>query len=413
MTALRQDLEATASERRFGTGWISGVLALVLSLLGLGTVLCLSFPDLLTMQEARQLYNVGLIRLALHLVLISAFVLAIVSIVLRQNRVLGLVALACVLLATAIGGSHAQQQLHLQSDVYLGVDWFLLNLTLMGISFVPIERLLGQREQPIFRYEWREDLLYFLLSSLLVQLVTFLSLAPALTVLHHTDWTGFRAAVGSQPVLLQFLEIMFLTDLVQYWVHRGFHRVPFLWNFHAIHHSAQVLDWLASSRMHFFEMICLRATTVIPMYILGFSEPALYAYIVFVYFLSALVHSNLRLRFRYLDRFLVTPRYHHWHHGIEKEAIDVNFAVHFPVLDRIFGTYFLPADGRWPRGYGIGNHPVPKGFLRQFLYPFVGSRNSDAQAAVASVGNEVGDSNSRREPPVAADDGRDRLASPK
>jgi sterol desaturase/sphingolipid hydroxylase (fatty acid hydroxylase superfamily) len=342
------------------------------------------------MQQAHEFYNVGLIRLTLHLVLITAFLLASLSIVLRKNKVLGFVALAGVLVATALGGSHAQQRLHLQSDVYLGVDWFLLNLTLMGISFVPIERLLGQREQPIFRQEWREDLLYFLISSLLVQLVTYLSLAPALTILHHTDWAGFRRAVASQPALLQFVEIMFLTDLVQYWVHRGFHRVPFLWNFHAIHHSSQVMDWLASSRMHFFEMICLRATTVIPMYVLGFSVPALYAYLIFVYFLSAFVHSNLRLRFRYLDRFLVTPRYHHWHHGIEKEAIDVNFAVHFPLLDWIFGTYFLPADGRWPSGYGIDHRPVPKGFLKQFLYPFVGSRGDGVKPAVVRVESEGG-----------------------
>jgi sterol desaturase/sphingolipid hydroxylase (fatty acid hydroxylase superfamily) len=105
------------------------------------------------------------------------------------------------------------------------------------------------------------------------------------------------------------------------------------------------------------------------MYVLGFSEPALYAYLVFVYFLSAMVHSNLRMNFGWLDRFVVTPRFHHWHHGIESEAIDVNFAVHFPLLDRIFGTYHLPADGRWPEGYGV-NHPPPKGFLKQFAYPF-------------------------------------------
>lgn len=382
MTVLRQELEAPVPERRFGTGWISGVLALGLSVLGLGAVLCLRYPDLFTVPEARRLYNVGLIRLALHLVLIAAFLLGTVSIVLRKNRILSFTALAGVLLATALGGSHAQDRLHLQSDVYLGLDWFLLNLTLMGIVFVPIERLLGQREQPIFRFEWREDLLYFLISSLLVQVLTYLSLAPALAMLHHTDWGGFRRAVGSQPVMLQFVEIMFLTDLVQYWVHRGFHRIPFLWNFHAIHHSAQVMDWLASSRMHVVEIVCLRGCTVIPMYVLGFSEPALYAYLVFVYFLSALVHSNLRVRFWVLDRLLVTPRFHHWHHGIEKEAIDVNFAVHFPLLDRMFGTYFLPADGRWPDGYGIGNHPVPQGYLKQSLYPFLRRRDGGSNATV-------------------------------
>jgi sterol desaturase/sphingolipid hydroxylase (fatty acid hydroxylase superfamily) len=390
MTVLRQDLESAALERRFGTGWISGVLALALALIGLGTVLCLRYPSLFTVPQARELYNVALIRLALHLVLITAFLLGTVSIILRKNKVLGFVALTSVLAAAALGGSQAQARVHLELDVYLGLDWFLLNLILMGIVFVPIERLLGQREQPIFRFEWREDLFYFLTSSLLVQALAFLSLAPALTILHHTDWAGFRQAVGSQPVVLQFFEIMFLTDLVQYWVHRAFHRLPALWNFHAIHHSAQVMDWLASSRMHVVEIVCLRGFTVIPMYILGFTEPALYAYLVFVYFLSSLVHSNMRFSFGFLDRILVTPRFHHWHHGIEREAIDVNFAVHFPVIDRIFGTYHLPADGRWPEGYGIGNHPIPKGFVKQLLYPFVRSKGDNAAAVEASAEGESG-----------------------
>ena len=63
------------------------------------------------------------------------------------------------------------------------------------------------------------------------------------------------------------------------------------------------------------------------------------------------------------------PRFHHWHHGIEKEAIDVNFSIHFPLFDRLFGTHYLPKD-QWPAGYGIEGHPVPKGYWAQLLYPF-------------------------------------------
>ena len=394
MTVLRSELESPR-DRHLGSGWVSGVAALVLSLLGLGAVLCLRYPELLTVPEARELYNVGLIRLALHLGLIAAFVLGIVSIVLRKQKVLGFTALTIVLIATVLGGSRAQDRIAVDAPLYLGLDWFLLNLLFTGIIFIPIERLLGRREQEIFRYEWREDLLYFLISSLFVQALTYMSLAPALAILQHTDWAGIRAAVGSQPLVLQFIEIMFLTDLVQYWVHRAFHRVPWLWNFHAIHHSAQVMDWLASSRMHLMEIVFLRGLTVIPMYVLGFSEPALYAYLVFVFILSALVHSNVRLQFGPLERFIVTPRFHHWHHGIEQEAIDVNFAVHFPVLDRVFGTYFLPSDGRWPGGYGIANHPVAKGFLRQLAYPFrrrrIAPPSVDAQAS-GTAGQGVGES---------------------
>ena len=53
----------------------------------------------------------------------------------------------------------------------------------------------------------------------------------------------------------------------------------------------------------------------------------------------------------------------------EKEAIDVNFAIHFPWLDKLFGTYYMPPK-QWPSGYGIGGHPVPNGYWQQFLYPF-------------------------------------------
>jgi len=84
-------------------------------------------------------------------------------------------------------------------------------LLFTAIVFIPIERFLERKDQPIFRYEWREDLLYTLISSLFVQVLAFLSMAPSLAILEHTEWGGFRHWVGGQPVLLQFLEIMVLT----------------------------------------------------------------------------------------------------------------------------------------------------------------------------------------------------------
>jgi len=370
MTRLRKDLESTPEQRVFGSGWISGALALTLSVLGLGTVLCLMFPDFLTMPDARKVYNVSLIRFILHLVLISGFILGVVSIVLRRQKVIGLTALSLILLATLLGGSQAVRAENATSPFYLGLDWFLLNLIFTGVLFVPLERILKLRDQPIFRAEWREDLFYFLISSLFVQALSILSLAPSLAILSNTDWSDLRSRIGSQPWLIQILEIMFLTDLVQYWVHRAFHRIPWLWKFHAVHHSAQHMDWLAGSRMHFLEIVCLRSCTLIPMYILGFSAPAMYAYIFFVYVFSTVIHSNMRLDVSALRHWFVTPRYHHWHHGVEREAIDVNFAIHFPLLDLLFGTYYLPPDGRWPSGYGVHSEPVPKGYFSQFLYPF-------------------------------------------
>jgi sterol desaturase/sphingolipid hydroxylase (fatty acid hydroxylase superfamily) len=362
---VRAELESSAERRHLGTGWVSGVTALIASVAGLCFVLCLRYPSILTVPQIRFLYEHPAFRVGLHFLLIGAFAMAIVSLVLRTNKILGFSAITITLLATILGGSRVHSQSgELTGGAFLGLDWFVMNVIFTGFLFVPIERLFARYpDQPLFRVEWREDLFYYLVSSLFVPVLTFMSMAPALAIASHTSWTTFRHWVGSQPAIVQLIEIMFFTDLVQYWVHRAFHRVPFLWGFHAVHHSAKAMDWMASARMHFLEIIALRSLTVIPMMILGFTDIALHAYILIVY-----VH-NVRWEFNRLGKFLATPRFHHWHHGVEKEAIDVNFAIHFPLFDRLFGTYYLPRE-KWPEGYGIEGHPVPVSYWGQIWYPF-------------------------------------------
>lgn len=340
------------------------------SLTSLGIVICMLFPDLLTAPELRTAYQSLPIRLALYGLMLVSYCLSVVSLVLRENKVLGFTGVGLILVASTL--CHGVQPVHIppQWHAFLGLDLFMLNVALTGVLFIPLERLKPRRsEQVLFRTEWREDLFYYFVSSMMVQIFTFLSLFPSQLIVAHTSWTGFRSAIGSQPLVLQFLEIMILTDFVQYWCHRLFHVVPWLWKFHAVHHSAQSMDWMAGARMHVVEIVVLRGLTVIPMRILGFTNPPIYAYLLVVYFYSTFIHANLNFSPKWLEKLVVTPRFHHWHHGIEKEAIDVNFSIHFPILDRLFGTYHMPGD-RWPEGYGIKNHPVPKGYWAQFLYPF-------------------------------------------
>ena len=101
----------------------------------------------------------------------------------------------------------------------------------------------------------------------------------------------------------------------------------------------------------------LRSVTATPGLVIGFHESAIQAYMLVVYISSTFIHSNVGDHFGFLEKILVFPRFHHWHHGVDKEAIDVNFAIHFPFLDRLFGTHHLPKD-QWPSGYGIAGHPV-------------------------------------------------------
>ncbi|HXJ57908.1 MAG TPA: sterol desaturase family protein [Verrucomicrobiae bacterium] len=367
---VRGELEVPAALRRFGSGWISGVLGLVLGLAGLFLVLSLRAPGLFSMPEVRAMHGQHWFRLVIHFVLLTAFGLSGLSLALRRTRTLGTCGLAATLLAALLGGSKASALVPDSTPLFLGLDFFVLNVLFTGLLFVPVERLFPHRaEQHVFREEWREDLFYYLVSSLLVQVLTFLSFVPARTILAFVPLSGVRAWVGALPFLAQFVAIMILTDLVQYWLHRAFHRVPSLWNFHAVHHSARSMDWMAGARMHFLEILALRGTTVIPMFVLGFSPAAMNSYIFTVYLYSTLVHANLGWRFPIIEQILVTPRFHHWHHGLEDEAVDVNFAVHFPWLDRIFGTYHFPKD-KWPAAYGVQGHPVPRGYRAQLKYPF-------------------------------------------
>jgi len=194
--------EIDSDTRQFGTGWISGFLGLALALLGLATVLCLWYPTWLTVEGTREFYseNLTAIRIALQLVLISAFVLGTISAMLRSSKLLGFSTVSIVLLASLMGGSQATAKTVRGGDIYLGVDFFLLNLIFLGVLFIPIERLLKKVDQPILRYEWREDLLYFLISTLFVQTLTFLTLAPSLITLAATGWAdGLRHAGNHVP----------------------------------------------------------------------------------------------------------------------------------------------------------------------------------------------------------------------
>jgi lathosterol oxidase len=354
--------------RAFGSGWVAGVLSVTCGALGYGAVLCLLFPDLLTTPDGRALYPMGPIRFLIHALLVVGFVLGLLSAILRRRKTLGLTGLALTTAATLLGGSGVEIADPVTGRHALGLDWFLLNLFVLALVFVPIERIWARiREQPIFRPEWTTDLVYFAVSHLLVQVTVVLTMLPAALLFHWAARPWLQGLVASQPLALQFVEIVLVADLAEYVVHRAFHRVPWLWRFHAVHHSSRYLDWLAGSRLHLVDIVVTRGLSFVPLYVLGFATPAIYAYLIFVSFHAVFIHANVRFDFRPLDWVLVTPRFHHWHHAAHAEAVDRNFAVHLPLIDRLLGTAYFPR--RWPEAYGIVGDPVPEGFGRQLVWP--------------------------------------------
>jgi lathosterol oxidase len=202
-----------------------------------------------------------------------------------------------------------------------------------------------------------------------VQVTTVLTLKPAMVFFDWAAVPAVQARVGALPGLVQFGLLILVADFTQYWVHRAFHAVPALWRFHAVHHSAEQMDWLAGSRLHLVDVAVTRGLTYVPIYVLGFADGPLFAYLVVVSAQATFIHANVRFTFGPLKYLVATPQFHHWHHAADAEAVDKNFAVHLPVLDVLFGTAHLP--DRWPSAYGtIGGTPPPRGFFRQLLWPF-------------------------------------------
>ena len=352
----------------FGSGWMSGTASVFLGALALLGVVAFWFPGAFSSAAFRAHYPMPLLRALLEVTIGLAFLLGAVSLALRRRKVLGSTGIGLALLATLAGGGSVPIESQFDQPLTLGLDWFLLNLFLLTLVFVPLERAFARLPaQKTFRVGWTTDGAHFMVSHLAVQALTFMTLLPATSLATLWQPEALQHAIRRQPVALQALEVLVLADFAQYWVHRAFHAVPWLWRFHAIHHSSATLDWLAGSRLHVVDVVVTRGLVMVPVFLLGFAPTALYAYLVFVSFHAVFIHANVRFRFGWLDRVIATPRAHHWHHAVT--PIDKNFAVHLPVLDALFGTLHLPGS-EWPAAYGIAGEPVPEGWGAQLVHPF-------------------------------------------
>ncbi len=374
--AFFQKLFGDPDPTHLGTGWVSGTASVFVGMLALGGAITLHFPGLLTLPEAREFYPMEIIRPLIQAAIAAALVLGAISAILRERKVLGLTGAALGLAAVLVGGASTPLPDEVASRVGIGFDWFLLDLLVMTIVFVPLERLWPLHPgQGTFRPEWSTDAFYFVATHLPAQLTTFAILLPAT---YASKWFAIPVlmkTVGGLPFLVQLPLAIVVADLSQYVTHRAFHKIPFLWRFHSIHHSIKAMDWIAGSRSHFVDILVTRGLILIPMTLVGFSQSTLAGYLVFVSFHATFCHTDFRPRTRWIEPHVVTVRYHHWHHAADAAAVDVNFAIHLPFIDRLFGTYYLPKDA-WPERYGLIGSSVPAGFFRQFLAPF--TRKKDA-----------------------------------
>lgn len=368
------DVEAT----HFGTGWWSGVLSAFFGSLSFGGVLCLHFPQLLTSPELRPHYPMYAIRILIQGLIVGAFVFGIISAALRRKKTLAFTGMLLATAATGLGGSSVAINENLRNGPAIGLDWFLLDMFLMAIIYVPLETLWPQYpEQGTFRKEWTLDVVYFMSTHLPIQVLSFLVLLPATQATKYLGVPALQHFIGRMPWLVQFVLAVVVADLAEYFIHLALHKVPWLWRFHAIHHSSKALDWIAGSRSHFVDDTLVRGFILVPL-MFGFSQSIIFAYLIFVTLHATWTHCNFGPNAKWLEKYLVMPRYHHWHHTSQKEGIDKNFAIHFPWIDRMFGTYYYP--NHWPERYGLDGEELARGFWGQTVEPFTPRKKSALKA---------------------------------
>lgn len=186
------------TSQEFGSGWISGTLSVALALGGLAAVLCFHFPSLLTLPQAREYYPLPWVRALLHVILVAGFLFGLTSIMLRENKTLGLIGMGLVLIAALLGGSRVEIPGELKDDYYLGLDYVLLNLILFSVVFIPLEKLFPKYDQGVFRNGWDLDWFYFFIITMMVQITTYLTLTPAFVLFGWAVNPSVQAAVRSQ-----------------------------------------------------------------------------------------------------------------------------------------------------------------------------------------------------------------------
>ena len=244
---------------------------------------------------------------------------------------------------------------------------------LLSLFFLPLEKLFPVHPRHFFRKSLFQDLGYFFINGLVPSLLLAAPLSMVAYLAHAAVPQTLQNTIASWPLWQRALAGFIVGEIGFYWGHRWAHSIPFLWRFHSIHHSAEQIYFLISSRAHPVDNAFIRLCGLIPVYVLGIATPltpeggTVAALLVIVMTMwGFFIHSNLRCRLGPLEWVIATPAFHHWHHTMGNLR-DRNFAPMLPLMDWIFGTLHLPQ--KWPDAYGIED-PLPASLDKQLLFPF-------------------------------------------
>ncbi|MGM0945427.1 MAG: sterol desaturase family protein [Bacteroidota bacterium] len=254
---------------------------------------------------------------------------------------------------------------------------------LIGLSVVvfALEVIVPWRKsQPIFRKDFWLDVFYMFFNFFLFSLILYNALSNVFVELFN-DFLGVfgitnvvAIQINSWPIWGQFLLMFILADFIQWNVHRMLHRVPWLWEFHKVHHSVEQMGFAAHLRYHWMETIVYKSVQYLPLAMIGFGLDDFFILHIFTIAIGHLNHANLKITYGPLKYILNNPIMHTWHH-VKNLPSDkrhgVNYGITLSLWDYLFGTAYIPHDGEnEPLGFDKVEE-FPQTFWSQITYPWL------------------------------------------
>lgn len=256
-------------------------------------------------------------------------------------------------------------------------------LVFLSLFFWIIEILIPWRKkQSIIRKDFWLDSFYMFFNFFFFNLLFFIAFSSTTVYLFDQILGIFDITVKDLQLLnlnswgfpLGLITFFLISDFVQWFTHVLLHRIPWLWNFHKVHHSVKEMGFAAHLRYHWMETIVYRTILYVPLAIIGgFSIEKVFLVHIIALAIGHFNHSNIHIPIGPLKYVFNNPQMHIWHHAKELPAqhpFGMNFGISLSIWDYIFKTNYVPHSGKDIELGFEKDEYFPKDFIRQELYPF-------------------------------------------
>lgn len=266
--------------------------------------------------------------------------------------------------------------------VTLHIENYFYGLIIISLLVFVLELIFPWRKnQPIVRKDFWLDTFYMFFNFFLLNLLILIALSNVTEQVFKDFLANFNLQIASiqlidlsqYPKVVSLLIFFFVSDFVQWITHRILHRVPFLWDFHKVHHSTKEMGFAAHLRYHWMEPVVYKSMLYIPLALIGgFSVQDVFIVHFFTISIGHLNHANLGWDYGFLKYIFNNPKMHIWHHAkAMPNKFGANFALTLSIWDYLFKTNHIPYDGRDIELGFQEDEKFPKDFLTQEFYPFV------------------------------------------